>query len=131
MGDEGMELIAAARREANEIMNKGVLLWKTGKLVEAVEWMRDARVRLPDNMRILFNSAQMLINHMQLNGYDEALMIEANGVLMHVDELAAGQQRFAQLVEQLQMLIPGRAQTPEAIDAEIDALRGVEETPAA
>ncbi|WUR12652.1 tetratricopeptide repeat protein [[Empedobacter] haloabium] len=126
MGDEGMEYIAAARREANEIMNKGVLLWKTGKLAEAVEWMRDARVRLPDNMRILFNSAQMLINHMQLHGYDEALMIEANGVLMHVDELAAGQQRFAQLVEQLQMLIPGRAQTPEAIDAEIDALRGVE-----
>ncbi|WEF32638.1 tetratricopeptide repeat-containing response regulator [Pseudoduganella chitinolytica] len=131
MGDEGMEYIAGARREANEIMNKGVLLWKTGKLEEAVEWMRDARVRLPDNMRILFNSAQMLINHMQLHGYDEALMVEANGVLMHVDELAAGQQRFAQLVEQLQMLIPGRAETPEAIDAEIDALRGVAEAPAA
>lgn len=127
MGDEGMDYIAAARREANEIMNKGVLLWKTGKLAEAVTWMRDARVRLPDNMRILFNSAQMLINHMQLHGYDEALMIEANGVLMHVDELAAGQQRFAQLVEQMQMLIPGRAETPAAIDAEIDALRGVAE----
>ncbi len=109
MGEEGMALIAEARREAAEMMNKGVLLWKTGKLAEAVEWMREARERLPDNMRILFNSAQMLINHMQLHGYDEALMIEANGVLMHVDELAAGQQRFAQLVEQLQMLIPGRA----------------------
>jgi hypothetical protein len=24
-------------------MNKGVLLWKTGKLNEAVEWMREAR----------------------------------------------------------------------------------------
>jgi len=127
MSDEGVTMIAEARREAAEMMNKGVLLWKTGKLAEAVEWMRDARVRLPDNMRILFNSAQMLINHMQLHGYDEALMIEANGVLMHVDELAAGQQRFAQLVEQLQMLIPGRAQTPEAVDADLEALRG--ETP--
>jgi tetratricopeptide (TPR) repeat protein len=124
LSEEGMAMIAEARREASEMMNKGVLLWKTGKLAEAVEWMREARVRLPDNMRILFNSAQMLINHMQLHGYDEALMIEANGVLMHVDELAAGQQRFAQLVEQLQMLIPGRAQTPEAIDAELEALRG-------
>jgi tetratricopeptide (TPR) repeat protein len=108
IGEEGTTLIAEARREAAEMMNKGALLWKTGKLVEAVEWMREARERLPDNMRILFNSAQMLINHMQLHGYDEALMIEANGVLMHVDELAAGQQRFAQLVEQLQVLIPGR-----------------------
>ncbi|GGZ03201.1 response regulator [Pseudoduganella plicata] len=124
LSEEGMAMIAEARREASEMMNKGVLLWKTGKLAEAVEWMREARVRLPDNMRILFNSAQMLINQMQLHGYDEALMIEANGVLMHVDELAAGQQRFAQLVEQLQMLIPGRAQTPEAVDAELEALRG-------
>jgi tetratricopeptide (TPR) repeat protein len=108
MGEEGVELIAAARKEAAEMMNEGVLLWKTGRIGEAVAWMRTARERLPDNMRILFNSAQMLINRMQQQGYDEALMIEANGVLMHVDALAPGQQRFAQLVEQLQELIPGR-----------------------
>jgi tetratricopeptide (TPR) repeat protein len=108
MGEEGVELIAAARKEAAEMMNEGVLLWKTGRIGEAVAWMRTARERLPDNMRILFNSAQMLINRMQQQGYDEALMIEANGVLMHVDALAPGQQRFAQLVEQLQELIPSR-----------------------
>ncbi len=125
MGEEGVTLIAEARREAAEMMNKGVLLWKTGKLVEAVEWMREARERLPDNMRILFNSAQMLINHMQLHGYDEALMIEANAVLMHVDELAAGQQRFAQLVEQLQVLIPGR--TPAEGEGEGEAVEPVDE----
>jgi hypothetical protein len=51
-------------------MNKGVLLWKTGKLKEAVEWMREARKQLPHNMRILFNSAQILISHLQENGYD-------------------------------------------------------------
>ncbi|QBE63249.1 tetratricopeptide repeat-containing response regulator [Pseudoduganella lutea] len=108
MGEEGAELIAAARKEAAEMMNEGVLLWKTGRLAEAVAWMRASRERLPDNMRILFNSAQMLITHMQQQGYDEELMIEANGVLMHVDSLAPGQQRFAQLVEQLQELIPRR-----------------------
>jgi hypothetical protein len=81
--------------------------------------MRESRVRLPDNMRILFNSAQMLISHMQQEGYDEALMIEANGVLMHVDALAPGQQRFAQLVEQLQELVPrrGAAEAPAAESA--------------
>jgi hypothetical protein len=117
MSEEGVDLIAAARKEASEMMNMGVLLWKTGRLGDAVAWMRDSRERLPDNMRILFNSAQMLINHMQQQGYDEALMIEANGVLMHVDALAPGQQRFAQLVEQLQELIPGRG-TAEASAAE-------------
>ncbi len=125
MGEEGVALIAEARREAAEMMNKGALLWKTGKLVEAVEWMREARERLPDNMRILFNSAQMLINHMQLHGHNEELMIEANGVLMHVDELAAGQQRFAQLVEQLQLLIPGR--TPADGEGEDAAAEPAEE----
>jgi tetratricopeptide (TPR) repeat protein len=114
MSEEGVDLIAEARRDASERMNKGVLLWKTGQFDDAVAWMRESRDYLPDNMRILFNSAQMLINYMQQSGYDEALMAEANGVLMHVDGLAPGQQRFAQLVEQLQLLMPKQ-------DAQADA----------
>ena len=120
MGDEGAALINTARREASEMMNKGVLLWKTNKLDEAVAWMREARRSLPDNMRILFNSAQILISHMQAKGYDDALMTEANDVLMHVDRIAPGQQRFAQLIEQLQKLMPGRMSADE-IEAELRA----------
>jgi tetratricopeptide (TPR) repeat protein len=120
MGEEGTALINAARREASEMMNKGVLLWKSNKLDDAVAWMREARRGLPDNMRILFNSAQILISHMQARGYDEALMNEANEVLMHVDRIAPGQQRFAQLIEQLQKLIPGRM-SAEEIEAELTA----------
>jgi tetratricopeptide (TPR) repeat protein len=108
MSEEGSALIQSSRKEAADIMNKGVLLWKTGKLVEAVAWMRNARTALPNNMRILFNSAQILISHMQQNGYTQALMDEANDVLMHVDRVAPGQQRFAQLIEQLALLVPTR-----------------------
>jgi tetratricopeptide (TPR) repeat protein len=121
MSDEGAALIRSSRKEAAEMMNQGVLLWKTNKLDEAVAWMREARQALPDNLRILFNSAQILISHMQARGYDELLTMEANGVLMHVDKVAPGQQRFAQLIEQLQMLVPGRTATPEEIEAELDA----------
>jgi tetratricopeptide (TPR) repeat protein len=120
MGEEGAALINTARREAAEMMNKGVLLWKTNKLDDAVAWMREARRSLPDNMRILFNSAQILISHMQAKGYNDALMSEANEVLMHVDRIAPGQQRFAQLIEQLQKLIPGRMSAQE-IEAELTA----------
>jgi len=120
MGEEGAALINTARREASEMMNKGVLLWKSNKLDDAVAWMREARRGLPDNMRILFNSAQILISHMQARGYDEALMNEANEVLMHVDRIAPGQQRFAQLIEQLQKLIPGRM-SAEEVEAELTA----------
>ncbi|XLZ68076.1 response regulator [Massilia sp. SR12] len=126
MSDEGAALIQTARKEAAEMMNKGVLLWKTNKLPEAVVWMREARKNLPDNMRILFNSAQILISHMQAKGYDEALMTEANDVLMHVDRIAPGQQRFAQLIEQLQKLMPGRM-SAEEIETELTAALKVDQ----
>ena len=59
MGEEGMALIRASKKDASDLMNQGVLLWKTGKLAEAVEWMRHARRALPNNLRILFNAAQI------------------------------------------------------------------------
>jgi tetratricopeptide (TPR) repeat protein len=106
MSDEGFALIKSSRKEASDLMNQGVLLWKTGKLTEAVEWMRDARAALPNNMRILFNAAQILISHLQQRGYDPLLASETTDVLLHVDKVMPGQQRFAQLMEQLASLCP-------------------------
>ncbi|MFC5481278.1 tetratricopeptide repeat protein [Massilia suwonensis] len=115
LSDEGGELIRAAKKEASDLMNQGVLLWKTGKLKDAVAWMREARARLPNNQRILFNAAQVLISHMREKGYDEALSLEAHEVLAHVDRLQPGQQRFAQLMEQLAALAPKvEPETPSA-----------------
>jgi tetratricopeptide (TPR) repeat protein len=106
LGDEGLEFIRASKKEATDLMNQGVLLWKTGKLKDAVEWMRQARKKVPNNQRILFNAAQILVSHLQQHGYDPALSSEAYDVLHHVDCLLPGQQRFAQLMEQLAQLQP-------------------------
>jgi tetratricopeptide (TPR) repeat protein len=106
MSDEGFALIKSSRKEAADLMNQGVLLWKTGKLPEAVAWMREARSALPNNLRILFNAAQILISHLQQLGYDPVLAMEATEVLLHVDKVQPGQQRFAQLMEQLASLCP-------------------------
>ncbi|MBP1206303.1 tetratricopeptide (TPR) repeat protein [Duganella sp. 1411] len=124
MGDEGIELIKASRQEATDMMNKGVLLWKTGKLIEAVEWMRVARKALPHNMRILFNSAQILISQLHQTGYVRELAEEAIGVLMHVDAIAPGQLRFAQLMEQLAMLAPVSGVAAAAAASEYEAANG-------
>ena len=94
-------------------MNQGVVLWKTGKLPDAVKWMRKARERLPDNVRVLFNAVQILISHMQQRGYEPELELEARQVLEHVDRLQPGQQRFAQLMEQLSGLQPKPEPDPE------------------
>jgi len=114
LADEGGDLIRASKKEAADLMNQGVLLWKTGKLQEAVDWMREARAKLPNNQRILFNAAQVLISHMREQGHDEALALEAHAVLTHVDRLQPGQQRFAQLMEQLAALAPKEAAEPPA-----------------
>jgi hypothetical protein len=106
LSEEGFSLIKSSKKEASDLMNQGVLLWKTGKLAEAVAWMRDARAALPNNMRILFNAAQILISHLQQQGYDPVLADETTEVLLHVDKVMPGQQRFAQLMEQLASLCP-------------------------
>jgi tetratricopeptide (TPR) repeat protein len=106
LGDEGLALIRGAKKEAADLMNQGVLLWKTGKLAEAVEWMRNARKAVPNNQRILFNTAQIMVSHLHQHGYDEQMVAEAHEVLQHVDRLLPGQQRFAQLMEQLAQLQP-------------------------
>jgi tetratricopeptide (TPR) repeat protein len=121
MGDEGNVLIMSSRKEAGDIMNKGVLLWKTGKLMEAVEWMREARAQLPNNLRILFNAAQILITYLQKNGFDQALSNEASEVLAHVDKISPNQQRFAVLMEQLAALAPGGKQVEAASEGEAEA----------
>lgn len=106
MGEEGAELIATARKEATDIMNRGVLLWKTNKLDEAVEWMRAARLKLPGNLRILLNTAQILISHVQKHGYDLGLVAEAAEVLNQIDKMAPGQLRHCELSAQLGALTP-------------------------
>jgi tetratricopeptide (TPR) repeat protein len=114
MSEEGALYIRASKKEAADMMNQGVLLWKTGKLDEAIAWMRNARAALPNNLRILFNAAQILITAMQQNGYQIMLADEAIEVLLHVDRLQPGQQRFAQLMEQLALLAPDGSLSPPA-----------------
>jgi tetratricopeptide (TPR) repeat protein len=117
IGEEGAALMRSSKMEAVDLMNQGVLLWKTGKLGEAVEWMRNARVALPDNLRILFNAAQILVSHMQQCGHDAALAAEARQVLQHIDRVQPGQQRFAQLMEQLALLAPSAEPAPVDVSA--------------
>jgi CheY-like chemotaxis protein/Tfp pilus assembly protein PilF len=125
LSEEGAAIIRAARKEAVDLMNQGVVLWKSGKLPDAVKWMRMARGRVPDNVRVLFNAVQISISHMQQEGYDEELDVEARMVLEHVDKLQPGQQRFAQLMEQLRGLQPKA--DPAAPPAPVDAPEQKEE----
>jgi hypothetical protein len=78
--------------------------------------MRAARVTLPNNLRILFNSAQILISFLRQRGTDPALVSEASEVLLHVEKIFPGHPRFTELMTQLASLSPeaARASAREA-----------------
>lgn len=108
MAEAGAKIIADSRKESADMMNRGVLLWKTGKMAEAVEWMRNLRIQLPSNLRVLFNCAQIMISSMQKHGYDADMAKEAKDVLMTVEQISPGHQRFAQLMEMLSAVSENR-----------------------
>lgn len=107
MGNEGLSIIVDSRRQSADLMNRGVLLWKTGKLDEAVNWMRNARKLLPNNQRVLFNCAQIYISVMEKTGYNMVLAEETRDILQQVERINPGQQRSATLMAGLQAVIGG------------------------
>ena len=104
MPDEGVQLVEASRREATDMMNRGVLLAREGKLEEAIAWMRDARNTMPHNVRVLFNSAHVLVTQMQQRGFDAELLAEARHCLESANRLAPGDRRFGLLMSAIDKL---------------------------
>ncbi len=104
MGDEGARLVESSRREATELMNRGVLLARDGQYQEAIEAMRYARQGMPTNVRVMFNLAYVLITHMQKNGAMPELVKEARASLLAGNALAPGVARFTQLTALLNEL---------------------------
>jgi len=104
MSEKGAELVAAWCNEAKDTMNKGVLLWKEGKLDEAADWLRNARKEWPNNTRFLMNLTHVLISCMQKTGYDPVLLDEARTSLLQAEKLEHDRKRFAKLMESLEAL---------------------------
>lgn len=116
LSDQADELIVKARKEATDMMNRGVLLWKEGKVQEAIDWMRHARGSLPGNVRILFNCAHVLVSSMQKQGVDEMVANEAREILLQAEVLAPNQRRFAQLMMALEAMAPAPVTSAVAAD---------------
>ncbi len=104
MGEAGAELIETSRKEAMEIMNRGVLLMSKGKYEVAIDAMRDARQAMPSNQRALLNLAYVLITYMQKNRPTEDLISESRESLFAANALSPGEPRFTRLMGALNEL---------------------------
>ncbi len=86
-------------------MNSGVLLVSKGQYKEAVTAMRDARQAMPTNVRVLLNSAYVLITYIQKNGPTQEIIAEARESLYAANTLSPGEPRYSQLTSLLNGLI--------------------------
>ena len=101
MGEQGIALIESTSKLAIEQMNRGVLLAHEGKIEDAINWMRDAREAMPNNARVLFNLAYVLIARLKKMGTDAGIISEAHAVIIEANRLSPGEKRFTQLLESL------------------------------
>lgn len=101
MGEEGAKLVESSRKEAMEIMNRGVMLVSKGQYKEAIDAMRGAREAMPANARVLLNLAYVLITYMQKNASTPAFVKEARDSLLAANALSPGETRFASLMDAL------------------------------
>jgi tetratricopeptide (TPR) repeat protein len=99
--EEADIVVDQTRADAVLLMNEGVLLFREGKFKEALASMREARRKMSKNVRLLFNSAYILIEHMKRHGSDTALVAEARSCLMDAHPLALGDPRFARMIAAL------------------------------
>lgn len=102
LGDAGNELVERSRQEAMEMMNAGTLLARDGHYEAAIAKMREALLRMPRNVRLLFNSAHVMLAHMEKNGSDATLLREVRRNLLAANQLAPGESRFALLMAKLE-----------------------------
>ncbi|MDE3021399.1 MAG: response regulator [Pseudomonadota bacterium] len=91
--DEGHKLIESSRKEVVEINNKGVMLAKEGKLDEAMDLLRHAVSKLPDNTRILLNYCHVLILYMQQKGKNTRMLHEGRELAERVIKLDPSEKR--------------------------------------
>ena len=106
LAEEGKVLVETSRQEALEMMNRGALLVRDGKLKEAVLLMRSARNAMPWNVRVLFNFSHVSISLMQQEqNVDTDLVAEARASLEAANQAAPGDRRFRLMTDALDKLI--------------------------
>lgn len=104
MGEEGGALVEATRQQMVESMNQGVKLAAQGKLDEALTCIRQAKVLMPRNPRLLLNHAYVVIALMQKNGWRHDMESEARRSILSARQIAPAEKRCGELLSKLESL---------------------------
>lgn len=101
MGEAGIELLAAARRQATDSMTEGVRLMSKGDLPAALDSMRAAKASMPQNARVLLNFAVIAITLIEKLGWNAKLDNEARLAITTAQRLRPEDTRGVDLLDRL------------------------------
>ncbi|MBS1196914.1 MAG: hypothetical protein H6R18_699 [Proteobacteria bacterium] len=104
LSEKGDELMEFSRKDAINMMDAGTLLAKEGKFEEAIDKLRSALEKMPHNVRLLLNSAHVMIAYMEKSGTEPAMIRETRGNLLAANQLSPSESRFSQLMAKLEAL---------------------------
>lgn len=107
LASEGNELVTRTRREAGDLMNAGILLARDGDFRAAIAKVREALEKMPRNVRLLLNSAYVMISCMEQEGAQLGLLREAKRHLLTANRLSPSEPRYADLMQRLEALTNG------------------------
>lgn len=108
LGEEGLTLVKESREEVVNINNQGVMLAKQGEFQEAAKLLRKAVENLPNNEVIIMNLCGLLIGLMKREGKNDALVLEAKGLLDRVHDLNPASKKFHDYAAALGRIAQGK-----------------------
>jgi predicted Zn-dependent protease len=102
--DDAKEMVEKSRQEVVATNNEGVLLARDGKFAEAIELLRNAVQRVPNNVVMINNLCGVLIATMKRDGRDEDMVMEAKMLIDRVGELSPGHAKYYEYMNALTQL---------------------------
>lgn len=110
LAEEGRRVLESSCRDAVESMDRSARLAAEGHLDEALEAMQAARAKLPNNPRMLYNHASLLVRLLEQRGWHHGHYSEALRCITHASRFAADTRRAGELMGRLEELQRRKAQ---------------------
>jgi len=103
-------LINKTRKELVEINNKGVRLFKQGRLPEAVQLMERAREKMPANKTIILNFIKILLQDAKVSGVNKDKLLQIQQLMNQAMKLGTAPHKIGSIKMEYSRIIQAQKQ---------------------
>ncbi len=95
--DQTELLINKIRQELTKINNKGVSLYKKGKRQEALQVLKQALEKMPNNKTIILNITKILLQDVRVSGYNKEKLDQIHGYINQATQLGVEEHKIGNI----------------------------------